>query len=103
MALTAFLISTTTTQVNQNTVLTSEQKTQYITAINEKAQVVSNQAIEQATAQLPSDVQQQVVAIYDSARAKSLSYAFLAIALLGGFGLFATAQLPKGMPKIHKD
>ncbi len=100
-ALISLLIGTTTNLINQNTTLTDAQKSQYITAVNEKATIVNNQAIEEATSSLPSDTQQQVVSIYDEARAKALSYSFIAVALLGAFGLFATAQLPKGQPKVE--
>lgn len=95
VALTGLLITISTDLISQNTTLTQSQKDSYITAVEQKAAIISDDAINQATVHLDAATQQEVVDIYREARAKSLSYSFAIIALLGGLGLIATARLPE--------
>jgi hypothetical protein len=95
VALTAILIGSSTQLIQENTVLTDSQKQQVTTAINQKAAIVSDQQLEAALADAPPAAAQQIVEINATARNKALSYSFIVIAILGAFGLMATAQLPK--------
>lgn len=99
VALTAFLIGSSTQLIEQNTVLTSSQKQQVTSAINQKAAIVSDEQLTTALNEAPPEAAEQIVMINAEARNKSLSYSFIVIALLGAFGLMATAQLPEKAPK----
>ena len=56
---------------------------------------MSNEQLDQLLVGVDEETAQQVTDINEEARAKSLSYAFASIAVLGGLGLAATTRLPK--------
>jgi len=95
VALVGFLIAISTNLVNENTTLTQAQKDQYISGLNQKATIMSNEQLDQLLVGVDEETAQQVTDINEEARAKSLSYAFASIAVLGGLGLAATTRLPK--------
>ncbi len=103
VALTAILIGSSTQLIQENTVLTDSQKQQVTAAVNQKAAIVSDQQLEAALADAPPAAAQQIVEINATARNKALSYSFIVIAILGAFGLMATAQLPKAPLKPTND
>jgi len=92
------LITTSSSLIAENTTLTQQQKDQLNTAYETKAQVVSNEQVEQATAGLPDDVSQQVVDINAQARQKSLSWVFIVLGITSIVGLLATIKLPTTKP-----
>lgn len=95
VALTAIFIGSSSQLIQQNTVLTADQKQQVTTAVNQKAAIVSDQQLQATLSEVPADTAEQITNINKEARNKSLSYSFIVIALLGAFGLMATAQLPE--------
>lgn len=92
------LITTSSNLISQNTTLTQPQKDQLESAYQTKAQVVSNEQVEQATANLPAEVQQQVVEINAQARQTSLSWVFIVLGIMSILGLLATIKLPTTKP-----
>lgn len=94
----ASLLAVSTNLINQNTVLTSDQKTSLINTVNENVQIASNAQVEAATSGLPPDVSQQVVDINAQARQESLSRVFILFGVMSLLGLLATIKLPQNKP-----
>lgn len=94
----ASLINVSTNLINQNTVLTSEQKTQLTNAYDQNAQIASNAQVEAATASYPAEVSDQVVSINAQARQTSLSRVFILFGVMSLLGLLATVKLPQNKP-----
>jgi hypothetical protein len=90
-----------THQANESKVLTSSQKSQVATALEDDAEVMSNTKLEQQLAGQPADVKAEIVKINTDARPKALQVAlfipFLA-ALTGLAVSFRMMRLPDPDP-----
>ncbi len=96
--LVAVLLTTSANLINSNTTLNSQQKQQLNAAYEQQAQVVSDAQVEAALQGQPANVSQAVVDINSEARQKSLSFTFILMAVMSGFGLLSTIKLPKDKP-----
>lgn len=92
------LIATSSNLIAENTTLNDQQKAQLTAAYETKAQVVSNQQVEDATANLPTEIQQQVIEINAEARQRSLSWVFIILSVMSLLGILATSKLPTTKP-----
>lgn len=93
------LITTSTKFIQQSTVLNDQQRSQLESAYQTKAQVVSDAQLEEATSDLPDDIQTQVVEINAQSRQASLSWVFIVLGMMSILGLFATIKLPTTRPR----
>lgn len=98
----ASLINVSAQLINENTVLTTDQKTQLSAAYEQKPQILSNAQVEQATAGYPPETSQAVVDINAQARQTALSNVFLLLGIMSLLGFLTSMAIPKTKP-INKD
>lgn len=91
----AVLISSSQSLIASNNVLSPGQKQQYQAALEKGIQVVSNQQVETQLSGQPDYVVQEVVEINAQARTKALSWAIVALGLIGASGLVSAWFLPR--------
>lgn len=94
----ASLLNVSTSLINQNTSLNSQQKAQLNAAYENNAQIASNAQVQAATASLPPAESQQVVDINAEARQAALSRVFMVLGVMSLLGLLATVKLPQNKP-----
>lgn len=94
----AILISTSTTLIAENTVLTSSQKEQYNSVLQSDAQIVSNAQLQAKLVNQPSEVSDAVVSINEQARDKALTDVVYVLGVIGTIGLITSWRLPKTKP-----
>jgi hypothetical protein len=87
-----------TTQVDGSTAFTDGQKTQINTAVNQKAQIVSNTAFESLVITIPQPQQTDLVNINSQARQTALTRIYIVIGGIGIVGILASLLIPKTKP-----
>lgn len=95
----AVLISVTDGLISSNTTLNSQQKQQYTQAVDNNAEILSNQQIESKLSGQSQSVTNAVVSINSHAREEALSAALIALAVIGLLGLVTSWRLPKPVKK----
>lgn len=98
--LVSILLLASTNAINQNTTLDNTQKQQLQSAYSNQAQIASDEQVASATANQPENVSEAVIDINAQARQKSLSATFVLLAIISGFGLLCTINLPAGKPGL---
>jgi len=95
-----------TALANSSTVIPEDDKSAIATALEEDAQVVSDTQLQALLADAPPEVQEEILAINDSARTRSLQIAMLIPVLACGLGLansFRMVRLPDIEPASSTD
>jgi MFS family permease len=88
------LISGVTTGTEDSTVLSPEQKQQVTAALQGSVSAVSDAQVEEALADQPDDVREEVVRINREARDRALGLALASVAVVALIGLVAAILLP---------
>jgi MFS family permease len=83
-----------TSQVDDSTSFTDGQKTQINTAVNQKAQIVSNTAFESLVITIPQPQQTDLVNINSQARQTALTRIYIVIGGIGIMGILASLLIP---------
>ena len=99
----AVFVSSATSLVGSSTSFTSSQKSKLNQDITTKAQIVSNQQLSKATANLPTTSQQAILNINQQARQNALTVVYFALGAVGLIGLVTVSRLPKTAPlgQVH--
>ncbi|MBX0298708.1 MFS transporter [Cryobacterium sp. 1639] len=97
LILSVFVI-TATSLIDESPAFTQSEQSQLDTAVTEKAQIVSDAQLSDATEQLTDDQQAAVLDINAQARQTSLTVVYAGLAFAGLLGLAAALRLPRTPP-----
>jgi hypothetical protein len=91
----AMLISSSLSLIQQNTVLTGEQKLSIGQYLNQRVEEASSQSLDDYLQNQPPQVAEEVNNINAASQRKALSSVILFLAILAAIGLLGTIGLPK--------
>lgn len=95
----SFFIYFSTNMVNASTDFTQSQKQQINSAIETKAQTLSNSQLSALLVGVPPETANEILTINNDAENKAVSIDIAILALFGSLGLISSAFLPKGKSK----
>lgn len=101
LILSVFVI-TATSLIDESPAFTQSEQSQLDTAVTEKAQIVSDAQLSDATGQLTDDQQAAVLDINAQARQTSLTVVYAGLAFAGLLGLAAALRLPRTKPLAQR-